>query len=34
MNNTFSLHQISGTGNLDSNLKTRQYKLNIMAEFF
>ena len=33
MKNTFSLQQISKTGNLDSNLKSRQYKLNHMADF-
>ena len=33
MNNTFSLQQISRTGNLDSNLISRQYKLNLMADF-
>ena len=33
MNNTFSLQQISQTGILDSNLITRQDKLNIMARF-
>ena len=33
MKNTFSLQQISRTGNLDSNLITRQYKLDLMAEF-
>ena len=32
MNNTFSLQQISRTGNLDSNLITREYKLNLMAD--
>ena len=31
MNKTFSLEQISKTGNLDSNLILRQYKLNLMA---
>ena len=29
MNNTFSLEQISKTGNLDANLIIRQYKLDI-----
>ena len=33
MNNTFSLHQFSRTGNLDSNLISRQNKLNLMADF-
>ena len=33
MNNTFSLQQISGTGNLDSILISRQYELNLMADF-
>ena len=33
MNNSFSLQQISKTGNLESNLITRQYKLNLMARF-
>ena len=35
MNNSysFSLQQISRTGNLDSNLISRQYKLNLMAVF-
>ena len=33
MNNTFSLQQISKTGNLDNNLISRQYKLNLMADF-
>ena len=33
MNNSFSLHQISKTGNLDSNSISRQYKLNLMAKF-
>ena len=33
MNNSFSLQQISRTGNLDSNLICRQYKLNLMADF-
>ena len=33
MNNNFSLQQISRTGNLDSNLIYRQYKLNLMADF-
>ena len=33
MNNTVSLQRISQTGNLDSNLKLRQYKLDPMARF-
>ena len=33
MNNTFSLQQLSQTGNLDSNLITRQYQLDLMARF-
>ena len=33
MNITFSLQQISRPGNLDSNLISRQYKLNLMADF-
>ena len=33
MNNTFSSQQISQTGNLGSNLITRQYKLDLMARF-
>ena len=33
MNNTFSLQQVSGTSNLDAKLISRQYKLNIMADF-
>ena len=33
MNNAFSLQQISRTSNLDANLISRQYKLNIMADF-
>ena len=33
MNNSFSLQQISRTGNLDSNLKSGQYKLNLLADF-
>ena len=33
MNNTFSLQQTSRTGNLDSDLISRQYKLNLMADF-
>ena len=34
MNNTFSLQQISITSNLDANLISRQYKLNLMPDFF
>ena len=33
MINSFPLQQISGTGNLDSNLISPQYKLNLMADF-
>ena len=33
MNNTFSVQQISSTSNLDANLISRQYKLNLMADF-
>ena len=33
MNNTFSLQQISQTGNVDSDLITRHYKLDLMARF-
>ena len=33
MNNTFSLEQISKTGSLIRNLKTRQYKFVLMARF-
>ena len=33
MNNTFSLQQIEKTSNLDANLISRQYKLNLMADF-
>ena len=33
MNNSFSLTQFNTTGNLDSNIKSRQYKLNLMADF-
>ena len=33
MNSSFSFQQISRTGNLDANLITRQYKLNLMADF-
>ena len=33
MNNSFSLQQISKPGCLDSNLISRQYKINLMAKF-
>ena len=33
MNNSFSLQQIQKTSNLDANLISRQYKLNLMANF-
>ena len=33
MNKSFSLQQISRTGNLDSNFISRQNKLNLMADF-
>ena len=33
MNNSFSLKQIQKTSNLDANLISRQYKLNLMADF-
>ena len=33
MKNSFSLQQISRTGNVESNLISRQYKLNLMADF-
>ena len=33
MKNTFYLEQISKTGNLDSNLISRQYKFDLMARF-
>ena len=33
MNNSFSLQQIQKTSNLDLNLISRQYKLNMMADF-
>ena len=33
MNNSFSLQQIQKTSNLDANLISRQYKLNLMAHF-
>ena len=33
MNNTFSLQFITRTSNLDANLISRQYKLNLMTDF-
>ena len=33
MNNSFSLHQLQKTSNLDANLISRQYKLNLIADF-
>ena len=33
MNNSFSLQQISRTGNLDPNLISRHYKLDLMSKF-
>ena len=33
MNNSFSLKQISKAGNFDTILTSRQYKLNLMADF-
>ena len=33
MNNPFSLQQISRTSNLDANLISPQYKLNLIADF-
>ena len=33
MNNNFSLQQIQKTSNLHANLISRQYKLNLMADF-
>ena len=33
MNNNFSLQQIQKTSNLDANLISRQYKLNLLADF-
>ena len=33
MNNSFSLQQIQRTSNHDANLISRQYKLNLMADF-
>ena len=34
MNNSFSLQQIQKTSNLDAILIYRQYKINLMADFF
>ena len=33
MNNNFTSQQISRTSNLESNSISRQYKLNLMADF-
>ena len=33
MNNSFTLQPISRTSDLDSNLISRQHKLNLMADF-
>ena len=33
MNNSFFLQQIQKTSNLDANLISRQYKINLMADF-
>ena len=33
MKNSFSLQQIQKTSNLDANLQSRQYKINLMADF-
>ena len=33
MKKSFSLQQLSGTGNLDSNSIFQQYKLNLIADF-
>ena len=33
MKNSFSLQQIQKTSNIDANLISRQYKLNLMADF-
>ena len=33
MNNSFSLQQIQKTSNLDDDLISRQYELNLMADF-
>ena len=34
MNSSLSLQQIQKTSNLDANLISRQYKLNLMADFY
>ena len=33
MNNSFFLQQIKKTSNLDANLISRQYKVNLVADF-
>ena len=33
MNNSFCLQQIQNTSNLDANLISRQYNINLMADF-
>ena len=33
MNNSFSLQQIRKTSNFDANLLSRQYQLNLIADF-
>ena len=33
MNNSFSLQQIQKTSNLDATLISRQYELNLIADF-
>ena len=33
MNNSFSIQQKQKTSNLDDNLISRQYKLNLIADF-
>ena len=33
MNITFSLQQLQKTSNLDANLISRQYKLNLLVDF-
>ena len=33
MDNSFSLQQIQKTSILNANIKSRQYKLNLMADF-
>ena len=33
MNNSFSLQHIQKTSNRDANLISRQYKINLMADF-